>query len=379
MKEEILLKAPQGEFKLHRFPERQKELLRAWDAADELILEHFDRKIKLDQDANILIVNDSFGALTIPLNNFNPVVWSDSYISHQAIKANLQLNKINIKNSCFLSSLETPKAPVDLAIIKIPKTLALLEDQLVKLQPLITNRTLIVAGGMIKGLTPNIWKLFERIIGPTNTSLARKKARLIFVTPDINIKQANNPYPVKYILENTQNIITNHANVFSRDQLDIGTRFFLQNLPEEPVTGDVIDLGCGNGILGIMLKRQHTEARVHFVDESYMAIASAKENYQSMHGTLQIDHFHTSDCLSDFEDKTADLILCNPPFHQHNAVSDHIAMRMLKQSRNSLRNGGELWLIGNRHLKYHHSLNKIFSNYKIVASNSKFVIYRSLV
>ncbi|MCW8854597.1 MAG: methyltransferase [Gammaproteobacteria bacterium] len=379
MTQETLLKAPQGEFRLQRFPQRQKELLRAWDSADELILEHFSRKIKLGDNPDILIVNDSFGALTVSLNKFNPVAWSDSYISHQAIKANLHLNKINIENSCFLSSLETPKAPVDLAIIKIPKTLALLEDQLIKLQPLITNRTLIVAGGMIKSLTPNIWKLFERIIGPTSTSLARKKARLIFVTPDINIKQANNPYPVKYTLENTQDIITNHANVFSRDQLDIGTRFFLQNLPEEPVTGDIIDLGCGNGILGITMKKRHPEARVHFVDESYMAIASAKENYQAMHGTPKIDHFHTSDCLSDFAGKTVDLILCNPPFHQHNAVSDHIAMRMLKQSRNILRDGGELWLIGNRHLKYHHYLNKIFSNYSIVASNSKFVIYRSLV
>ena len=379
MTQEILFKAPQGEFLLHRFPQRADELLRAWDAADELMLDHIANEISLNHTSNILIINDNSGALAVPLNNFNLVSWSDSYISHQASRNNLQLNKTNTENISFLNSTEIPTAPVDLVLIKIPKTLALLEDQLIKLQSLITVDTKIVAGGMIKGLSPNVWKLFERIIGPTSTSLARKKARLIFITPDSNIQSSNNPYPVKYTLENTQDVISNHANIFSRDQLDIGTRFFLQHLPAKNVTGNVIDLGCGNGIVGVTIKKQHPEADVHFADESYMAIASAKENYQSICGAIQADHFHTGDCLSDFLPDTANLILCNPPFHQHNTVSDHIAMRMLNQSHDVLRDGGELWVIGNRHLKYHHNLKKIFSNCSIVASNAKFIIHKSLV
>ena len=379
MTQETLFKVPQGEFLLQRFPQRADELLRAWDAADELILDHIANEITLGRDPNILIINDSFGALTVPLSDFNLVNWSDSYISHQASRNNLHLNKANIKNISYLNSIETPKAPVELILIKIPKTLALLEDQLIKLKPLITAETKIIAGGMIKGLSPNVWKLFERIIGPSSPSLARKKARLLFITPDHSIKAIDNPYPVKYTLENTQHVISNHANVFSRDSLDIGTRFFLQHLPTKPVTGNIIDLGCGNGILGVMMKKRHPEANVHFADESYMAIASAMENYQSICGAIETDHFHTGDCLSGFAANTADLILCNPPFHQHNAVSDHIAVRMLNQSHNVLRDGGELWVIGNSHLKYHHNLKKIFSNYSIVASNSKFIIYKSLV
>ena len=377
--QENLLKVPQGDFLLHRLPQRRRELLRAWDAADELILDHIANEITLPRNSNILIVNDNFGALTTALNHFNPVSWSDSYLSHQATRNNLQTNNLTLENISFLTSLETPPEHYDLILIKIPKTLALLEDQLIKLQPGISSETKIIAGGMIKGLTPNIWTLFERIIGPTTTSLARKKARLIFITPDNQIDRINNPYPVKYILENTEYEITNHANVFSRDSLDIGTRFFLQHLPQEPITGNIIDLGCGNGILGIMAQKLHPAASLHFIDESYMAIASAKENYRLVHGSAHTAYFHIGDGLAQFKEKSAHLILCNPPFHQHNAISDHIATDMFKQSKRVLCKDGELWVIGNRHLKYHLNLKKIFSNYSVVATNSKFIIYRSLI
>ena len=36
-----ILKIPQGEFQLSRYPGRKKELLRAWDAADEYLLNYF--------------------------------------------------------------------------------------------------------------------------------------------------------------------------------------------------------------------------------------------------------------------------------------------------------------------------------------------------
>lgn len=60
-----------------------------------------------------------------------------------------------------------------------------------------------------------------------------EKARLInctFNEPPL----ADAPQTVSWKLEGTDWTIHNHANVFSRTGLDIGARFFMQHLPENP-------------------------------------------------------------------------------------------------------------------------------------------------
>ena len=96
-----ILKAPQGEFRLARYPNRKKELLRAWDAADEYLLNYFHEKITGNEKLNILIVNDSFGALTISLADHNIVVWTDSWLAEKGIQQNLIRNELSKRNKYF--------------------------------------------------------------------------------------------------------------------------------------------------------------------------------------------------------------------------------------------------------------------------------------
>jgi 16S rRNA G1207 methylase RsmC len=77
--------------------------------------------------------------------------------------------------------------------------------------------------------------------------------------------------------------------------------------------------------------------------------------------------------LADVEPNSIDLILCNPPFHQQNATTDHIAWQMFRDSHRVLKKGGELRIIGNRQLGYHIKLKRLFGNEKLITSNEKFV------
>jgi len=278
----------------------------------------------------------------------------------------------------LLDSLALPRPGIDTLLIRIPKTLALLEYQLHCLRPLLKPDAHVVAAGMVKNIPPTAWKLIERLLGPTRPSLAVKKARLLFVDVDPTLTLPANPYPVRYRLEHSDWQITNHANVFSRDSLDIGTRFLLQHLPVDPAYQEVIDLGCGNGVVGLMLARQMPQARLHFVDESFMAIASARENFQAAFGERRQATFNVGDTLNDFASESADCIVCNPPFHQQHTVGDHIAWQMFQQAHRVLRRGGELRIIGNRHLNYHLSLKKLFGHWESVAGNAKFTILRAV-
>lgn len=373
-----ILNVPQGEFRLNRYPVRENELLRAWDAADEYLLNYIHDEIDLQKKANILIINDSFGALATSLADYNITIWTDSWISMQGIQQNLESNEITAGNINIKNSIENPEGEYDLVIIKIPKSLAFLEDQLARLKPVISSSTIFIAAGMVKSIHTSTLKLFEKYIGLTKTSLAKKKARLIFSNVDDNIKTEESPYPKSYVLEGTNYTISNHANVFSRESLDIGTRFFLQHIPQSEKYKKIIDLACGNGVVGLIALEKNPTAEMLFLDESFMAVQSARENIKNNYNKDNKIQFDVKDCLREIEHNSADLILNNPPFHQSTAIGDEIAWQMFKQSKDVLKSGGELWVIGNRHLGYHIKLKKLFSNCEVVATNKKFVILKAI-
>jgi len=372
------LSSPHGSFRLHRLPLRPQEQLRAWDAADEYLLNYLAEQEPPAPDSHIVICNDSFGALAVALHRYLPTAISDSFLSQQATRENLRANAVAESSVTLLDSLTPPKLHIDYLLIKIPKTLALLEYQLHMLRPLLQPNAKVIAAGMVKNLAPTAWKLLERLIGQTTPSLAVKKARLIFAQADPNLVLPANPYPLRYRLENSDWVIANHANVFSRDSLDIGTRFLLQHLPENQAYRDLVDLGCGNGLVGMMLAKRLPQAKVCFIDESFMAVASARENFHAAFGEQRQAQFTVGDGLHGFAENSVDCVVCNPPFHQQHAVGDQIAWQMFQQSYKVLRPGGELRIIGNRHLNYHLSLKKLFGHWETVAGNQKFVILKAV-
>ncbi len=374
---ETLLQIGSDSFQLKRLPLRTGELLRAWDAADEYLLEYVTEQLQPAAASRVLIFNDSFGALALGLHRWHPCVISDSYLSQAATRLNLAVNNLPENTVSLLNSMEKPNGKFDFVIIKVPKTLAYLEDFLIRLQPFITADSQIIAVGMIKSLPTSVWTMLEKLIGATTTSLAKKKARLIFAAPNPARIIPVNPYPVVYRLENTPYQICNHANVFSRDSLDIGTRFLLANLPVLPQAREIADLGCGNGVVGLMLAEKHPQATVHFVDESFMAVASARQNFTQAFNASRQAQFYVSDGLSEFANQSMDLIVCNPPFHQQHTVGDQIALAMFKQARRVLKKNGQFWVIGNRHLGYQQTLKKLFPHASVVAANPKFVIIKA--
>jgi 16S rRNA (guanine1207-N2)-methyltransferase len=370
-----MLNVPQGKFELQRLPQRKNEALRAWDAADEYLLDHIAEESLLEGSPRVLILNDSFGALGLALHQAIPTAVSDSWLSQQSTQLNFSANTLSLDHICLRNSLDWPTQCFDLVLIKVPKTLAMLEDQLIRLQPLLTPETRVIAAGMVKAMSSSVWKLLDKYLGETKPSLAKKKARLIFVTLRTTKTEFAHCYPSRYQLENTDYHITNHANVFSRQNLDVGTRFLLEHLPQSTEPKDVVDLGCGNGIVGLLLARDNPLASLSFVDESYMAIASAKENFLRVFPERGAKFF-IADGLTRFKENSVDLIVCNPPFHQQNTVGNHIALAMFKQSYRVLSKGGELMVIGNRHLGYHLDLKRLFKQCDEIASNKKFIIWR---
>ncbi|MDH4561441.1 class I SAM-dependent methyltransferase [Pseudomonas sp. BN411] len=360
---------------LVRQPEQQDDPLQAFDAADEYLLNHLHEQ-GITANTRILVLNDSFGALAASLAAHAQVTSSgDSHLGHIALQRNLARNELDVGGVRFVPASEAAIGPFDRVLIRVPKTLALLEEQLIRLHGQLAPGATVVAAGMVKHLPHAAGDLLAKYIGPMQPSLAAKKARLLIATAEQKPAIAS-PYPTRYQLDQPRLTLVNHANVFCRDGLDIGTRAFLPHLPRSLADVRAADLGCGNGVLGIVYALANPQAQMTLVDESYMAVQSAQENWRAALGERPAD-IRAGDGLAEQPSDSLDLVLCNPPFHQQQVVGDFLAWRMFVQARNALVKGGELWIVGNRHLGYHAKLKRLFRGVEQVAATPKFVVLKA--
>ncbi|MFT4653723.1 MAG: 23S rRNA (guanine1835-N2)-methyltransferase [Patiriisocius sp.] len=414
-------------FSLKRFPSNHfDKSLRAWDAADEYIIDHVADAVNLNDLHHIAIINDSFGAITCAMARLAPQakisVFTDSYMAVLGIEQNLRgsnLDKNNVSvHSCLaLDSLHIKDGQkVDLVLLKVPRTLSYMDYILQKLSAVFSAASakpespVFIGGAMVKLVTSSVMKIFNTHMTDTSTSLARKKARLIFckctnhsiqklpvnqILPSLATQTPHKQEsPIHEVQDNELDFtLYNYPNVFCREQVDIGARYMLKVLPKiRKANQVVVDLGCGNGILGIslLLKHKDNPPKVIFIDESYMAIESAKTTLlnSSVSEQSKTDaEFIVGHCLEEFilnnqnnpsHLKGVDLVICNPPFHQQNTVVDDIAWQMFMDAKKVLRVGGELRIVGNRHLEHRAKLRKLFGACNVVASDNKFVVLSSI-
>ncbi|MBB6097121.1 16S rRNA G1207 methylase RsmC [Deinobacterium chartae] len=358
-----------GDLELRRYPLRRNEQLQAWDSADELILQHL-QPVDLE-GRRVLILNDAFGALSCALRDFDVTTYTDSFVGMQAIGLNLQRNP-GQGAVRLIHDLSDLSGTYDLVLLRPPKNLSFLEDLLCRLSSHLHPASRLVCGVMVKHQSRGAFELIGRIIGETRTSLAHKKARLIFA--DFQREPTASPHPRSVSLEGFDLPFVHHSNLFSREKLDIGTRFFLEHLPAGNFE-TILDLGCANGAVGVRAKQQNPAARVIFSDDSYMAVLSARANFaRHFPGDPAGADFVWTNCYEDGPPQSLDLVLCNPPFHQGTTVGDFIARQMFSDAHRALRPGGLLRVIGNAHLGYPQELRRIFGNGHVIATNPKFLI-----
>jgi 23S rRNA (guanine1835-N2)-methyltransferase len=376
------------ELELFRYPSQQASNLQAWDAADEYLIKYLiDAEITPDTTA---ILNDNFGALTCALAaqapNSELIVETDAKTSLLGCQQNLLGNKLAPTNIQWFNSRDTLPDNIQLVLMKLPKNLHYFGQQLARLSTVLPAGTQILIGAKAKSINPALLASIEKNLGPASASLAWKKTRVISCISDG--KPRSLAQAVSWNVDELKLTMSNLANVFAANKLDIGARIMLDNMPKGEFN-HIIDLGCGNGILGLHAKQCYPHAQIHFVDDSDMAIASAKHNWHAnvldaQSQELQTEQtpqafFHWDDCLSNLPaDVEPDLVLCNPPFHQGEAITDHIAWQMFVDAHKRLKKGGLLHIVGNRHLAYHVKIKRIFKNCTTVASNGKFVILQAI-
>ncbi len=361
---------------LHRYPKRSNETLQAWDAGDEYLINHVEA-LALPDNQHIVVINDSFGALACWFSEKHHVtLMSDSFISHKGAQKNLEDNQCG--GVTFLTTMDDIPGNADLVLLQLPKSNRHLTWLLSQLRKTLPKSCPVIAVNKAKEIHTSTLKLFEKYLGETKTSLAWKKHRMVFSQADAEPMVNVDPITA-WNVDGEKIQLKNLPNVYSGESLDLGARFMLQHIPQDPSIDSIIDLGCGNGVLSVKAGQLNPNARLTCVDESFMALESAKQNLLDNLGQQRDIQCIANNCLDGFESESSSLIMCNPPFHQQQAITDHIAWQMFCDSKQVLNKGGHLLVIGNRHLGYDAKLKRLFgdNNVKLIASNNKFVILQA--
>lgn len=125
--------------------------------------------------------------------------------------------------------------------------------------------------------------------------------------------------------------------VFSKDTLDYGSRVLLESVYKEKISGKILDLGCGIGVIGILLKKYNPNLSLTMVDINETAVELAKQNSQLYN---QNNIVIVSDGLSNIEDMF-DIIISNPPIR----IGKQKMYSLLLQAGDSLKKNGLMYLV----------------------------------
>ena len=347
-------------YQLERYPKTSDASLRAWSNAELLALDFVDDSIT----NNIHLFNDRFGVWNCTLADKNIITVCTHASQQKAIEQNLALNNlsVNVSYKTALDDLST----VELALIKVPKSLELFELFLQQIHQASTSKTKVVCGFMTKYFSASMLKIAAKYFDEVSQTKAWKKARLLVLKQP---KQEIESKELVNTIEFNGKGFVQHYGVFSSGSIDIGTQFFLEHLQVQPNENKVIDLASGNGVIAHFVTEQNTNAEVTLVDDFNLAIESSKINLKGKKAS-----FLCAENLVSLHNQNFDLVVSNPPFHFEHENNIEVTLSLFQDVHQCLKIGGRFMLVANAHLNYSTHLNKLFSKVSVVNSNKKFEV-----
>lgn len=153
--------------------------------------------------------------------------------------------------------------------------------------------------------------------------------------------------------------------IFAWDRIDVASALLAEHLPTN-LAGRAADLGAGFGYLSAeLLTRCPGITALDAYEAENRALELARVNLRSFEARTPID-YRWHDVAAGLPD-TYDVIVTNPPFHAQRAMDrPDIGRRFITVAATSLRPGGKLWLVANRHLPYELVLTENFASVRTV-------------
>lgn len=142
---------------------------------------------------------------------------------------------------------------------------------------------------------------------------------------------------INFNFNNKEYSIYTDNGVFSKNRMDYGTRTLLEAIDIDNLCGKVLDLGCGIGVVGIILGTINQKISIDMVDVNERAISLARQN-------ILLNRVKANVFISNAYDKvtsTYDYIITNPPIR----AGKDIVRKFLLDAKDYLNDMGILYFV----------------------------------
>ena len=193
-----------------------------------------------------------------------------------------------------------------------------------------------------------------------------------YFTNDENAKSDEKEFQVK-VLGKKFKFITD-IGVFSKGELDDASRFLIETFDALELSGDILDVGCGYGAIGISLASNRPNDQVHMIDVNLRAVDLARRNAE-INGINNV-YVYESDCYQNVDTKFANIV-CNPPIR----AGKKVVHQILEEASRYLEDEGTLTIvIGKQHgaESAQKKMREVFRNVERIKRKKGFWILQSV-
>lgn len=273
---------------------------------------------------------------------------------------------------------ETPAEPFDLCVVDMESysnrvyLLSLLWQVAARLKP---GGSVFIVGSNDGGVR-SLEKRLREAWGTMSVLAYKKGHRILQTQPPAELPALEIEGPAEETVElrGESFVLTLHPGVFAGGALDPAAELLAQ-VAEFRRSGTVLDLGCGNGSLGMLAARLGPKCEVTLLDANASALATAGENCRRNH--LPNARVLPSDGVAAVRDQRFDLVLCNPPFHQQRTHSSATAQRFIREVGEVLAPRGRFYLVANQFLRYEPTMRETFGNVTTIIDDGKYKVLLS--
>ncbi len=323
----------------------------------------------------INLSNDGFIERYLADNlNTNISCYNTNYVDYLAI-SNLQHDKVTTSfTSEYISEIKH-----DLVIVNFPKSKDELALTLAMIAPYLLPEAKIILVGEKKGGVQSAPKLTQHFL---NTCQKVDAARhCILFAGIVNSQSINKPFNIEDWFKNYQIsvndielTIASLPGVFSQKKLDVGTALLLNNLPKT-MQGNVLDFGCGAGVISCFIGKEFTDTKLHLLDVNALALASAKKTLSLNSLTGEV---FASNSLSKVNEKYQHIV-SNPPFHQGTKTNYEATENFLRGIKAHMTAKSNITIVANSFLQYSPIMKQHIGTTNTLTIKQGFSIYHSKI
>lgn len=339
------------------------------------------RNIESVRGSSILIVNFAADAFSLELQRALPdsriTHFSSDYANYRALLEAFRHARMDASGIVYDAWYRATE-PHDAAIIYLPKSRALIEMTLAMTASALAARAEVFLVGESNAGIRSSKPALERYVGQVLSSDAARHCVLYMASMEAEptSRPTLDDWAETYSVEvRGQTLEVVHLpGVFSQGRLDLGTRFFLEQL-ELPAGASVLDFGCGAGVIGATVKKLWPDAGVEMVDSNALALEASRRTMKA--NALSGASITATDVFSDVRD-TYTHILSNPPFHTGVETDYRVVEEFFREAARHLKKNGSLLIVANRFLKYQPLIEKHVGQTRILAENKSYRVYQGI-